>query len=503
MLVALEMDYYSEGYRTMHSNCVDLPMAGAAGFHQYENYFYYTFLYAVMMNWGEAAHGDWVASRRSILNKLGLTLKVTEVMNAAGLLSAIHMNIDQQCPVVMIANYNDLFFLSQYRTVVDDHAVLITEYDSARRLIVIRENQLNKEVTLNVMKGEPFFKLQLTEELIADIWNKSNASFKEIRNYCYNKLFSVAKIGEPEVHSYLELVEDFVESNKNRSSHLIEAVERFNDNVSLMDGLNDANAVAVEFETMRRSYHGSAIIMFDIFEKALPWLSSHEEWGQIFGGFRDRYIKFRYHLISSFHADTLRRKLLPPDRIFQLTVEISQLDTELFSLLRKLLTHHHKERESHNAAQAWTNYAACAEVSADSEYSLDPETVCQASQAVNGRWENWVTDSWHSDTARPVHWLLLDLLKQRDILRVVIRHSPAPGYITMDYELQGSNDTEQWEQIAAVRNNESVLTVHEADGCSFRYIRLYITYPAQNDFQARIYELEVWGLPDITQASKI
>lgn len=104
--------------------------------------------------------------------------------------------------------------MSQYRTVVDDHAVLITEYDSARKLIMIRENQLNKEVTLNVMKGEPFFKLQLTEELIADIWNKSNASFKEIRNYCYNKLFSVEKIGEPEIHSYLELVEDFVESNK-------------------------------------------------------------------------------------------------------------------------------------------------------------------------------------------------------------------------------------------------------------------------------------------------
>lgn len=46
--------------------------------------------------------------------------------------------------------------MSQYRTVVDDHAVLITEYDSARKLIMIRENQLNKEVTLNVMKGEPF-----------------------------------------------------------------------------------------------------------------------------------------------------------------------------------------------------------------------------------------------------------------------------------------------------------------------------------------------------------
>ncbi|MFD1908039.1 hypothetical protein ACFSQ7_34760 [Paenibacillus rhizoplanae] len=42
-------------------------------------------------------------------------------------------------------------------------------------------------------------------------------------------------------------------------------MERFNDNVSRMEGLNDANAVAVEFETMRRSYHGSAIIMFDIF----------------------------------------------------------------------------------------------------------------------------------------------------------------------------------------------------------------------------------------------
>jgi hypothetical protein len=493
MLVALEMDYFSEGYRTMHSNCVDLPMAGAAGCHQYENYFYYTFLYAVMMNWGEAADGDWVASRRSILNKLGLTLKVTEVLDTAELLSAIRMNIDQHCPVVMIANYNDLFFLSQYGTVIDDHAVLITEYDTARRLIVIRENQLNKEVTLNVMKGEPFFKLQLTEEMIADIWNKSNASFKEIRNYCYNKLFSVAKIGESEYHSYLELVEDFAQCYKNRSSHLIEAVERFNDNVSLMEGLNDANAIAVEFEGIRRSYHGSAIIMFDIFEKALPWLSSHEEWRQIFDEFRDKYVKFRYHLISSFHADTLRRKLMPPDRILQLKEEIRQLDTELFSLLGKLLAYHHKEQESHNAAQAWTNYAACAEVSADSEYSFDHENVCKASQAVNGRWENWVTDSWHSDKSQPVHWLMLDLLKPRVIRKLVIRHSPAPGYITMDFEIQGSNNTEDWERIGTVNHNESILTTHEVEDCTYRYVRLYITYPAQNDFQARIYELEVWG----------
>src|SRR6478609_4765772 len=114
MLVALEMDYYTEGYRTMHSNCVDLPIAGAAGFHQYENYFYYTFLYAVMMNWGEAAGDDWVASRRGILNKLGLTLRVNEVTDAAELMSAIRRNIDRQCPVVMIANYKHLFFLSQY-----------------------------------------------------------------------------------------------------------------------------------------------------------------------------------------------------------------------------------------------------------------------------------------------------------------------------------------------------------------------------------------------------
>ncbi|WP_405110536.1 discoidin domain-containing protein [Paenibacillus sp. FSL K6-1217] len=495
MLVALEMDYFSEGYRTMHSNCVDLPMAGAAGFHQYENYFYYTFLYAVMMNWGEAADGDWVDSRRSILNKLGLNLKVTEVSDGAELLSAIRMNIDRQCPVVMIANYKHLFFLTQYETVIDDHAFLITEYDSARRLVVIRENQLNKEVTLNVMKGEPFFKLQLTEDLLADIWSQSNASLKEIREYCYNKLFSVERTGPPEYGGYLELVEDFVEGYQNRSSRLIEAVARFNDRVSLMAGLNDANAIAVEFEVMRRSYHGSAIIMFDIFEKALPWLSAHEGWREIFAGFRDQYIKFRYQLISGCHADTLRRKRMPPDRILQLQEEIRQLDTELFSLLGKLLAHHHKEQESYHAAQAWMNYAACAEVSADSEYSLDPQTVCQASQVVNGRRENWVTDSWHSDTDQPVHWLLLDLRERRDILKFVIRHSPAPGYITMDYELQGSHDKEQWEQIAAVRNNESVVTVHETDGCSFRYIRLYITYPAQNDFQARIYEIEVWGLP--------
>ncbi|WP_379128437.1 discoidin domain-containing protein [Paenibacillus sp. sgz500958] len=503
--MALEMDYYTEGYRTMHSNCVDLPIAGAAGFHQYENYFYYTFLYAVMMNWGDVEGGDWAASRRNILNKLGLTLKVNEVSVAADLMSAIKMNIDQQCPVVMIANYKYLFFLSSYDTVIDDHAFLITEYDSARRIFVIRENQLNKEVTLNVMKGEPFFKLQLTEELVADIWSKSNASFKEIRNYCYNKLFSIEKIGSSSYHSYLDLVEDFVECHKNRTNNLVEAVDRFNDNVSLMEGLKDANAVAVEFEVMRRSFHGSALIMFDIFEQAFPFLSSHEEWRQRFCEFRDEYVKFRYHLISNFHADTLRRKLMQPNRILQLKEEIRQLDTKLFSLLDKLILHnseHLKEQILSNTAQSLVNYAPGAEVSADSEYSPDQETVCKATHVVNGRWENWMTDSWHSDKSKPIHWLMLDLLEPRAILKFVIRHSNAPGYITMDFEIQGSNNKEKWERIETVNNNESILTTHEVERCIYRYIRLYITYPAQNDFQARIFEFEVWGLP-LTHATKI
>lgn len=293
----------------------------------------------------------------------------------------------------------------------------------------------------------------------------------------------------------MDLVQDFASSYKSHTANLTGVLERFNDKLPLMAGLKDAHAIAVEFETMRRNYHGSVFILFDIFEKAFPFLASEETWRNTFGDFRDNYIRFRYHLISTLHADALRKKLLQTERKKQLNAEIKKLDAELFLLLEDLIGYHKQqlERGSDQASQV-INYATWANVTADSEYKADPQTVCRASNVVSGRWDNWMTDSWHSNLSQPVHWLMLDLLQPRAIVKFVIRHSNAPGYITMDFKIQGSHDQDKWILITSVNNNESCLTVHEVEDCVFRYIRLYITYPSPNDFQARIFEFEAWGL---------
>jgi hypothetical protein len=203
MLKTLGIDYYANGYRGIHANCIDVPIAGAAGYHNYNNYFYYLFYYCMNNNWASSKKYNWISFREDIFNKLGLRLRFCEVASPSKFISSIQGNIDNKCPIVMIVKYCTLFFLNLYLTdSKSSHAIIINEYDSDRKIVVIRERLLNSKVTEGVMRGDPFFKLQLTEDLILDIWLKTNNLYRESNNIFYNKLLGIEKISEPIILSY-------------------------------------------------------------------------------------------------------------------------------------------------------------------------------------------------------------------------------------------------------------------------------------------------------------
>jgi alpha-mannosidase len=119
-------------------------------------------------------------------------------------------------------------------------------------------------------------------------------------------------------------------------------------------------------------------------------------------------------------------------------------------------------------------------------------------QAVDGEVLN--NSKWCISTGQiEPHWLVVDLEQPLDVDTFVIRHAGAGGetttWNTSDYCIQSSPDgVNNWSDLICVTGNTQSVSRHVIDPASVRYVRLYITKPAQDTNAAvRIYEFEIYG----------
>ncbi|SHK08899.1 F5/8 type C domain-containing protein [Clostridium cavendishii DSM 21758] len=127
-----------------------------------------------------------------------------------------------------------------------------------------------------------------------------------------------------------------------------------------------------------------------------------------------------------------------------------------------------------------------------------------ANQYVNGENPSLAVDGsttdnskWCSTVSGP-KWLKIDLGKNYDISRWVVKHagagSESSAWNTKDFKLQKSSDGINWTDVDTVVGNNSDITDRKVPTFNSRYLRLYITTPTNtNDSAARIYEFEVYG----------
>jgi hypothetical protein len=115
-------------------------------------------------------------------------------------------------------------------------------------------------------------------------------------------------------------------------------------------------------------------------------------------------------------------------------------------------------------------------------------------KAVNGSVSGGWSDKWCSKGAS--RWLRVDLGSRQHIGSMVVRHAGAgaelPAWNTRDFDLQVSDDGNQWTTVAQARGNTADSTTH-AMNTNGRYVRLNVITPTSNgDDAARIYDLEVY-----------
>lgn len=133
-------------------------------------------------------------------------------------------------------------------------------------------------------------------------------------------------------------------------------------------------------------------------------------------------------------------------------------------------------------------------------------TACNASEtadkAVNGSYSQGLSDKWCSAIANP--FLQVDLGAPVAVGRFVIEHAGAGGgesfnLNTAAFNIQTSTDGVNFTTVVNVTGNVDSITTHDITPRIARYVKLNIITPTQGqDSVARIYEFQVYNVPDYT-----
>jgi len=329
----LEINLYADGFDATHLNCIDLPIAGALGYYDYNNYYYYCFYHCILNNWSKAENKDWLALRNNILQKLGLTLYPITIKDPSSFIPIIKSEIDKQHPLLMLVKYFYLFYHVGY---LDDeyrhisHGIIINGYESEKSLVSIKEYAHIENDLKSLTKSYLLCDLVLTENIIQDVWTKSNTIFNQENTNNFNTLYSIQSIGKPQIKNYEDLFKDSLDNIDIGSDKLVELVRNFN---SIYSNINKLSHVS----QLRKTYVNSLGMLFDVFERAYSFLKQNQEKQSEYNNIKDKYLQTRSIILNRLIANALKCKIISEDTENDFISQIFSINNELFSFIRNLI----------------------------------------------------------------------------------------------------------------------------------------------------------------------
>ncbi len=328
MLNSLNISLYKNGYSVNNISCLDIPIAGAAGYFDLDNYFYYCFYVSYFRNWTSVAMDDW-STRAPILQQLGLTISPLPVRSTAHFLRLVRENLEQRLPLLMYVKYRSLFYYPDYQdqTNNSDHAILISGYDPERALMVIRECSITRKLTQPENRGDALFPLQLRNRMVIEIWQNSRRIYRKEKPGFVTNLYVIRPNGSQTVRTdYLSVVKDCLSYGRH-NNQLSRFIADFGEWLVTVRNINRS------FELVRRNFYGPLTIAFDIFEKAFEsvFLEDRRLRDRFFQ-VRAEYLQFRDALLAKLLIMALRKEPLG-ERQQQMIDNLYSQDEQLFSLI--------------------------------------------------------------------------------------------------------------------------------------------------------------------------
>ena len=468
----IKIPYYTNCYGLSDLPCVDLLLAAAAGHFSPENYFHYAFFEAIRSNWMIHQKRAWLEDKQEKLGLFGIGIKAIEIRTIEEFHKTIQKHLDSGEIVLLPLKLNLLFYTWAYgENVPLDHFVLVSGYDTDKKVYTIRDSDINVEALRPMIQGNPIYKLNVPLELLGDIWEKSNVCFRGNPRY-EDKLYTVYDEGA-DSHSidYASLLRELL-SCEPETGGLVTYIQQFNNQLD----------TRMDFEKCRRAYHGAAHVIVDYVERFC--FDENAKVKKDFQNFAKVFVRNRYKQLSVLHANYLRHKSLELSQIASMCHVNKRADRQLFNFIWAGL----QEKSADNLSLI--DYTSLATVSADSvcippDRPQDEYKYC-AQNVLTGAFEGWRSDK---NTAE--HWISLVFPTAIQICKIIVLHNASA--LTQDYTISVRDTNNIWHKIVVRNNNREVRDTVKVDGINTFEIKIDVTVPDLNDYYAHIKKIEIWG----------
>ncbi len=336
MYKSIELDIYENGFSLESLNCIDIPIAAIAGYYGMDNYYHYCFYLSVLKCWMlNYDTVDCLDFRNMILGKMGLAMKGYNLKSSSELISLIKMKIDQQIPVLMLPAYSSLFYDRNYLYDTSNfpHGIIVSEYDSDRSVLIIREpllisfhnNFIENKYIHKKYKGYSMYKFQITESMIADIWEKSSQFLKE-NTWYHNKVFCIERISERKIDNSVEVIGDLLHNYKLSSDRILKLLEDYK---TLKDDESIIN--------YQKRFVKSLEVVFGYIEHTLKITYQNPDLScKYLYELKKQFIEYRTYIIRKLYSCALKNKDLESKDSDKLKSEILTNEEKFFSYLNKL-----------------------------------------------------------------------------------------------------------------------------------------------------------------------
>jgi len=446
-------------------DCFDTPLAYASSYYNPDYYFCYFLITHLYNNW-ELNKFPFEKAKNNILVKLGLKMSSDRADSKENFNALIRKKINNNNPVFIVFDYYNMFFEpDHYLKEHIPHGTIITAYEEDKKRFVLQDGAH--------MQFEGLYPLYLTEDIVYDIWEKSNTYFKQnVANPYYNRIFYITKNDKINPKTLPETLEYFLLKGIQKENNLIHIIKE-----------NDISVFKGFFEQMnlRRDFYIAHEMMFNVLKKIIETekiIISNDE----LNDFIIAYLTSRDAIISKIIKTSLKGKIFDQENILEWTEIIRNFDTKLFDIIQRIVD---QVREN-----GIINYALNCKTWASSESNYD-NIQFLSSKAVNGYiGENDFENIWASNNTDAMHWIIFDLKKKTQIKTLVLVNFK-DNYLE-DFMIQGSNDAEFWDDIIIESNNNNKRNFYRGLALNYRYFRLYITKTSSGDW-ACLQEFEAWG----------
>ncbi|WP_313558763.1 hypothetical protein [Ruminiclostridium cellobioparum] len=334
----LDIDIYKNGFSADSVDCINGPVAAAAGYYSYEFYFYYCFLHCIYIQtsicdklYNELNLDEYATL---ILENMGLALRKIDCtdMSDIEVISNISKVIMDGMPVVLVTKYNSLFYNTYYKsdTFKMNHAFIINEYLDDKNVFGIKESTLLRNIIDAYKNTDIFFPLHITEAMLSDIWKIANEQFILENSAFYKKFYSLEKKTHKVINTNFILMHA-MKIFDNWNNELINFIDNydkdgnFNKSTTEIDGL---------IEYFRKRYCGTLKPIYNLLYSCCDEDSAgYRKISEV----EDRQFNLRTVVLTTLHKAMLKKRILPEDKRQKLKADVIDTDNEMISLINSFI----------------------------------------------------------------------------------------------------------------------------------------------------------------------